>query len=59
MTPDELKAARAALGLMQHQLAPLIGVSWRTLQAWEQGRSNSIPEPAAILLRALLEQGKS
>jgi DNA-binding transcriptional regulator YiaG len=38
MSPDELKAWRARLGLSQAGLAEALGLSKRTYEAWEQGR---------------------
>lgn len=38
MTPDELKAARDALGLTQVGLAAVLGVHKDTYARWEQGR---------------------
>jgi DNA-binding transcriptional regulator YiaG len=59
MSPDELKAARASLGLTQAKLAAAIGiVSSRTVSGWEMGmrngRANAIPGPAAVLVRLAL-----
>jgi ribosome-binding protein aMBF1 (putative translation factor) len=43
-------AAREKLGLTQHEMAVLLGISPRTLQNWEQGQRE--PDQAAkILLR--------
>ena len=43
-------AARKKLGLTQHEMAVLLGISPRTLQNWEQGQRE--PDQAAkILLR--------
>ena len=36
MTPEELKAIRANLGLSQSELARLMGASVKAVQAWEQ-----------------------
>jgi putative transcriptional regulator len=45
-----LSAAREKLGLTQHEMAVLLGISPRTLQNWEQGQRE--PDQAAkILLR--------
>ena len=49
--PHDISAAREKLQLSQHQLAALIGVSVRTLQAWEQGRRR--PSGAAVALLAI------
>ena len=37
MTPEELIAARKALGLKGTELAELMGVGYRTLQQWQAG----------------------
>jgi putative transcriptional regulator len=50
-------AARASVGLSQHEFAELLGVSPRTLQDWEQGRRE--PTGAArTLLRVAVEHPK-
>lgn len=46
--------SRAASGLSQAQFAGLMGVSVRTLQEWEQGRSR--PSGAAQTLLAVAER---
>jgi putative transcriptional regulator len=48
---NELSTVRGKLQLSQQQLANLIGVSVRTLQAWEQGRRR--PSGAALALLAI------
>jgi len=42
-TTAHLKAAREAANLSQEELAAMLGVSRRTLQLWEAGRS--YPQP--------------
>lgn len=37
MTPTELRAARLRLGLTRQGLVQALGVSWRNVEAWEQG----------------------
>lgn len=41
MTAAAIKAARAKAGKSCREFAQQIGVSWRTLQGWEQGRTIS------------------
>jgi putative transcriptional regulator len=48
---NEICLVREKLQLSQQQLASLIGVSVRTLQAWEQGRRR--PSGAAVALLAI------
>lgn len=52
MTALELRAWRQARHLSRRALAALLGVSWRTVERWEQGRSPVIAT-AALLLREL------
>lgn len=52
VSPNELKALRAALTLTQGQLAERLGVSRVTVTAWEVGR-NSPKGPTVMLLRML------
>lgn len=53
MTPTEvparLRAWRRARGLSQAQAAPLLGISQRTLENWEQRRS----QPRGLTLKHL------
>lgn len=58
MTPAEFKATRRALRLSQQAMGDALGVSVRTVQAWEQGQ-NPIPvwvERFTELLTAHLEE---
>jgi DNA-binding transcriptional regulator YiaG len=49
-----VSAAREKLGLTQHEMAVLLGISPRTLQNWEQGQRE--PDQAAkILLRVAMK----
>lgn len=41
--PEQIKAARAALGITQAQAGEVIGATRRTWQDWEAGRRN-MPE---------------
>lgn len=49
LTPDDLKALRAARGLSQRALADLIGVSRNTINRWEMGL-HPIPKWAYLLM---------
>ena len=49
MTSEQLKAARAKLGLTQPAIAKLIGQSPRAYQDWEGGAAK-VPGPAARLI---------
>ena len=55
MTPTEIRAARAALGLTQGQLARLIGVDGRTWRRWECDE-RQMPEPVRRLLLLAVER---
>lgn len=55
MTPEELKAARHALGLSAEGFASFVGVQGgRTVRKWEAG-DRDIPGPVSVLTRACLE----
>jgi hypothetical protein len=43
MTPEQLRAARAALGLTQAEFAQAFAVSLRAICGWEQGGRNGRP----------------
>lgn len=47
---EGLRRARRALGLTARELGPLLGVSGRTVEGWEQGRR--VPPRSALLLLA-------
>ncbi len=49
--PDDIRLIRLNLDVSQMGLAQLLGVSVRTLQAWEQGKRN--PSGAALALLAI------
>lgn len=59
MTPDELRQARAALGLTGLELANVLDVSDRTVRAWESGardgKPSPIPQSIAVLVRLALK----
>ena len=57
MTAEQMKDARAKLGLSQPQFATKIGVSSSAVKAWEQGR-NPIPLAIEILIGHLLMAAK-
>lgn len=50
VTPEQLREARARLGLSQREMADRMCVSVRTYQGWEAGRT--IPRRVAALLAA-------
>ena len=57
MTAEQMKDARAKLGMSQPQFAIKIGVSSSAVKAWEQGR-NPIPLAIEILVGHLLKAAK-
>jgi DNA-binding XRE family transcriptional regulator len=60
MIPEELRAARKALGLTQAEFANVFDVDIRTVKAWEaghrDGRPSPVPRPIAVLVRLAQEQ---
>ena len=58
MTPDEIKAARAKLGLTQTEFAEAFKVDVRTVGGFEQGERNGrpskMPPSLALLVRLAL-----
>ena len=58
MTPEELKAARAALGVTQEEFAKAFKVDYRAVGAWEQGvrngRASKVPPAIAQIVRLAL-----
>jgi DNA-binding transcriptional regulator YiaG len=52
MSPSELKAVRARMGVTQVALAELLGVTWSTVARWETGQRR-IPELAVRFLACL------
>ena len=53
-TAQEIKAIRAGTGLTQATFAKFMGVSVKTVEAWESGRNH--PEGAACRLLAITKQ---
>lgn len=51
----ELRCTREALGLSAHDFAAYTGIGLRTIQRWEQYRSEPIPPHAESAIRALEE----
>ena len=52
MTPNQIKALRARLGLNCADFGALLGVSGRTVEDWEQGRRTP-GGPAVMLMQSL------
>lgn len=52
LTPESIKACRAALGLSQEAFAEEIGVTLRAVQYWECGKKTP-SRPAAKLIRVM------
>jgi DNA-binding XRE family transcriptional regulator len=63
MTPNELRAARKALGLTQTEFANIFDVNIRTVKAWEaghrDGRPAPIPRPIAVLVELALKHASA
>lgn len=56
ISPEELREYRRQLGLTQHQLAQLLGVSQSAVTLWEQGkRRPRYARPIRFLLSRLIE----
>lgn len=53
MMPEEIKALRDRLGWTQEQMARELGVSWTTVNRWENGRVK--PSRLAVLALERLE----
>jgi hypothetical protein len=49
--PESITAFRRAKGWTRRQLADAVGVSWRTVEGWEQGRP--VGRSASMLIRSL------
>lgn len=58
MNPDEIKAARAKLGLTQAEFAKAFAIDLRAIGGFEQGQRNGrpskMPPPLALLVRLAL-----
>lgn len=54
MTPAQIATARYKAGLTRKELAAKVGVSWRTVEKWEQGRGG--PSKTALALLKLTLQ---
>ena len=52
---EDLRAWRATKGLTREEAAERLGVNWRTLEGWEQGRR----EPPYLTLDWLLKHARS
>lgn len=52
--PQEIKEIRIDLGLTQHSFADFMGVSRKTVEAWEAGRNK--PEGPARRILAMVRQ---
>lgn len=52
ITPDELRAILAQLGISQNELARRIGVTSTTVNNWTAGK-HPLTGPAAIVLRSM------
>lgn len=57
MKPEQLRMARAALGLGVRELAELAGVSFTTINRFETGKSGLQLSTAEALRKALEAQG--
>jgi len=54
-TPDEIRAARIALGLTQEAFAAALGYKADSVRAWEATpQRRPVQEPARIILRLML-----
>lgn len=53
MTAEEVRDARAKLGLTQIEMARELGVALRTYRRWEKGL---IRQPGALAIRQLVEE---
>jgi len=56
MTPDELKEARATLGMSRRELAEASGYSYRAIVSYEDGWRSPFARPFVIIVELLLER---
>ena len=56
-TPEKIKSIRKSTGLTQVMFAKYIGVSTKTVEAWEAGRNH--PEGAACRMLAMTQNDPS
>jgi len=59
MTPAELRTARKALDMTQHQLAAALNMGkwgFQTVSIWEKDGS-TVPGPVAVAVRYMVEHG--
>jgi transcriptional regulator with XRE-family HTH domain len=57
VTPADLRKARKALGLTQHQLAERLRMGkhgWQSVSRWEQD-GNTIPGPVQVAVESLFD----
>jgi len=57
MTPEEIKAARRAIGMTQQGLANALHLHLSTIASWEQG-TQPISGPALVAMRYMLREPK-
>ena len=58
MTPTELRAARKALGMTQHELAAALRMGkwgFQTVSVWERDGS-TVPGPVQVAVLAMIER---
>jgi transcriptional regulator with XRE-family HTH domain len=58
MTPSELRAARKALGMTQHELAAALRMGkwgFQTVSVWEKDGS-TVPGPVQVAVLAMLKE---
>ncbi len=58
MPPLELRAARKALGMTQHELAATLNMGkwgFQTVSVWEK-EGNTVPGPVAVAVRYMVQE---